>query len=516
MRTQNKFKKLAASRRLDNFKALAAMAEVFVIEQMDKARAENHWRSHVMANRDTAPAHVDVKHVTYVRPIAKFVRYETIFDRILNEEISVPKFLKDSQGRPPGYEMFEFEDKSSNFNADLPDNLSFVAQGTAQERTPWLNNKIRETRRTAWGEIKTNRRSMNAADFRERCVQHYGRNHVLYMKTKADCQGAQHARPEWLAEELKIDMIDATSLAEVFRRLSIDRTRALQILNGYMTDLTDSPRMTSGLKNVAAESISETILQLEQIAEKLPELGDDPETLDDYRELYRQIAEGGSFDDWWDRMEWIEESAREAYDFAYDEPHPLDVHRLIQCGFNVEEPEPDVQTEWWGQTLKYVPFNSNPYSAFALHHGEDNIDYEMILEIKTAKIEKDDPSDRKEPDSLREIQQRAFAQPTQYGWRRPELSYLNNSQMSQFWRYVNERKQKLGDEFRHKMSAPARNVLKMVIELKGRPVSKALIMAYKNGSMFETDYELIDFGEMPRPSKEELYALWAEYRKLAA
>lgn len=504
MNDRHEFKKLAGSRRLDDFKALAAMADVFADSQMEKARAENHWRTHVMANRDTTPQHVDVKHVTYVRPIEKFVRYETIFDRVLGEEISIPKYLKDAQGRPPGYEMFEFEDKSSNFNTDLPDNLSFVAQGTAQEKAPWLNIKI------------DGRRPMNAADFRERCVQHYGRNHVLYMKTKADCQGAQHARPEWLAEQLKLDPTDATSLAEVFRRLSIDRTRALQILNGYMTDLTGKPQMTFGLKNSAAEDVTDAILMLEQIAEKLPELGDDPETLDDYRELYRQIAEGGSFDDWFERMEWIEESAREAYDFAYDEPHPLDLHRLIQCGFNVEEPEPDVTTEWWQQTLKYVPFNSNPYSAFALHHDEDNIDWDLILEIKTAKIQKDNPMDKNEPDSLREIQQRAFAQPTQYGWRRPELSYLNNSQMAQFWRYVNERKQKLGDEFRQKMSPPARNVLKMVIELKGRPVSKALIMAYKNGSTFETDYDLIDFAEMPRPSKEDLYALWAEYRKLAA
>lgn len=521
------YRQLGSSLILDDFRALERM-----VAERDRGKDlqdRDALRRRLLTNTDHLKAEfADQRLVTYQRPTRKFLRYDEDLDPQLmdreqtivdEDEITVylPRFLHDhlsdsrtvSTPHPTGTEMFEFEDQRT-LNTDMPDNLVYADQGVVTIRHPWIDTKIDDPLR----------RPMNAADFRERCVQRNGRNHVIYQKTSADCQPAQHRRPEWLAEQLPhADWDDVMTITECFRKLSIDRPTALKLIHGYCLGLSEDKRgkKTSGLKKGRRQALAKWAKLIEDITDRLPELSDERLDFDGYRQLYLNISEGIHFDNLFEQAQWIEESAREYHDVGAESVNPRDVDRLIEFGFCVDEPDPDPLTEWWEQTLSHEAFQTNPCSSYALHYGEDNIPYEIVYEIKSAPMsditEKQDGKTVVVQAGLRTIAQRMYEQQDQP---RADYEWMNYAQRSQFWRYYNERRQSLAREYRRQMSRPAKKVLKMVIDYNGAAATKALIYAYQNGKTFESDTDLIQFDAWPRPTEKEVYVLWAEYNQRAA
>ena len=289
-----------------------------------------------------------------------------------------------------------------------------------------------------------------------------------------------------------------------------------------------------GLKTldyIDLETTADSLKDMSCRVPSIPAIGDPfPRKLDDEREFYhdvyqRLIDSGQRPDDPFVMMEFIELNACEAFYNPDNEPHELDESMMIQYGFDPEEIElkyerldsdDDVLTEETDELtpaskyedMEYDQVDGNVFSAFPLFHGEDNLNYEFIAEIKTA--------DHK---TLKEIQNMAFDQQDHYSGRtkKSELRHLTPAQLSQFWNYINDRKAKLGREGLKNLSHNSRVVLGLMRKMGPFQSTKAMLKSYEHQSDFETDFEYLEFSKMKsEPSSEDMFTLWAQFRLLEA
>lgn len=403
------------------------------------------------------------------------------------------------------------------------------------------------------------RRRMDAGHFRELCYQSGGKNQALYERRKIDFDAAQHLRPEWLQSKLEIDWDDAVSLAEFLRRMRFNRQMTLKLVFGFMARPEGfDHRPKGGLQVLNKTQMADWVARLEAVAEDLPELPEDVSQVEhDYDETNRFYFDESNwvdFEDPLEHMDWIEENTRESLEFSGQPAHHGDIERLVELGFNpktalddakerldeyrqlLPTDDPDrvraaiayyrllrdekaaekdkITCEHLMQAAKYLPFNSNPYSSFPLHCGEEAIGWDLVLEIKNAKLEKDNPFDKNEPDSLKEIQNRMFDQKGYRSWSPAEYRHFTYGQRASFWAYVNARKQEILQAHRRALSQHTIDLIAEVRSMGPGKVTKALIMAYKNGGSFESDTHYYEFSDIPRPSAEDMYILWGIYREL--
>ncbi|MDB4304287.1 hypothetical protein N9934_05815, partial [Desulfosarcina sp.] len=161
----------------------------------------------------------------------------------------------------------------------------------------------------------------------------------------------------------------------------------------------------------------------------------------------------------------------------------------------------DEETEWddgLGESI-----DSNPYGAFPLSDQKDGLRYEFIDYIKTADVR-----------TIGLIQKMFFRRENAYSGRvyKAELGHLTATQKSMAWGFINDRKAKLAKIGLSKLDRMGRQVLELVLELGKGPQTRALIMAWANGVMFDLAGVELEFEN--KPSEEEIFAMWAEYRKL--
>jgi len=460
--------------------------------------------------------------------------YLDAVDALTQTTVKIPKLID------RGIELCDDDEDGRWRNRDLPDHQAFVEQGNHEAVNEHIDLRIDDAATGIREIVPTNpdyyrfhwasgayeadesrvvpriRRRMDAGHFRELCYQSGGRNQALYERRSIDFDAAQHVRPEWLAEKIDIEWPDAVTLAEFLRKMRFNRQMTLKLIFGHMAhpQPEEKPKVgchrpKGGLQVLNAEQLKFWIGEFMAIAEQLPELPEDEQmlerSLEDHRQHYFDESNYLDFDGPLAQINWIEREAVESFQ-ASQLAHHGDIERLIELGFNVDPPEPteeDRRFQWLFETTRYLSFDSNPYSSFPLHYGEDAIGWDLVLEIKSADMDK-----------LKEIQSRMFPVKGYRSWQPAEYRHFTYGQRTSFWAYLNARKQQIAAEYRGKLTRHSLQVIEEVKKLGASRTTKAFIMAYRNGGKFETDEAYYEFDSVPRPSPEEMYVIWGAYREL--
>ena len=357
---------------------------------------------------------------------------------------------------------------------------AFIDQGTTDAMAPWLDERIEEDL-VINGNLKypeagdfglpgftRRRRSMNAADFRERCVSYGSKLFVLYEKRKPDLEPRWYMKSEELVKRLDIEFDLATQVIEVIKLMhrsvdnKLDRVDAKiiqKLIYGYTMENGD---VRGGLISLKGDSsaIESTI---EMIREMLEEADTDHEPLG---------------------MAWLPLRSDDYFD-----------ERMI---YLVDENDEEIEDDDMDQAG-----DNNPYAAFPLSDGRDGVKYEFIDYIKSADVK-----------TIKEIQKLYFKTSNAYSGKvyPAKLGHLTQTQKSICWGFINDRKKKLVKEGLAALTKKGRAVLNMVRQMKKGPQSRGLIMAWANAGHF--DLGGVDVYFQRKPSQTEIFAMWAEYRSL--
>jgi hypothetical protein len=367
-----------------------------------------------------------------------------------------------------GGELSIWEDKSQAFE-DLPDNLVFLDHGTRHAENPRLDERIEEQIVLGKGlAINRKRRSMDAADFRERCVVYNNRLYALYEKRAIDFKPAWYLRSEKLAGVLDIPIDLAHRLVELIKALELDRKNAHRLIYGYTMANGQARGGLISLKSDPDE-IAETIEYLEDL------LSDDQDALVEYEPA------PGAIDDFWDE-------------------------RLI---YYQEDPD-QIDQDWdsldeipWDDGLDRIDQDNNPFGAFPLSDGRDGVNYLFIDYIKTADVAR-----------LKSIQAMFFPRSNAYTGRvyKAELAHLTGDQRSILWGFINDRKAKLAQIGLKSLDRDGKKVLRLVRDMGKGAQTRGLIMAWSNNRPFDLGGVDLEFSN--RPDEMAIFAMWAAYREL--
>ena len=414
--------------------------------------------------------------------------------RWLRDEI-IDTFETDAAGRRHAVkELVEIESMQP-INWDLPEDTQLLEMGCEGFENPVQR-----------------RRSMDRADFTERCVKIGGRLYALYEKRRPDIDIPAHLRPEVFKGQIEkfrrscgidepVDMKIALRFAQVFRRLQLSREVVRKIIHGYVTD--DLER-TSGLKAASNEELLELAEVFEGIIDELPTLDDqaaekeDGERLEDLRQYWydvssRLIERGQMGADPYMQMLFIERSARR--DLLLPEKPADDVviyttPDVIDGGEDDHEDlpmDPDME-----ETVAMT--DTSVFSAHPLHDETSAMSEEWL-------------------DMIHEADMKTLSEEKKW-LMSSESWYLTKSQRAMAWDYIKARERRLIEEtLVHRGDDVTRGVLRAILDSRrsDRQLA-AMLFAWKNGESFEIGDSYLDFEER-RPSEEELACAWQLLRR---
>jgi hypothetical protein len=142
-------------------------------------------------------------------------------------------------------------------------------------------------------------------------------------------------------------------------------------------------------------------------------------------------------------------------------------------------------------------YPANPFKTRTLGHPKDGLRDAFLRLIETA--------DRNE---LNEIQSMVYPK----DGNRPELWYLSDAQRSQFWEAVIYRRCQLHEEAKQRLDDKGHVTIELMHRMGTGPRTKALIMAYLNGTFFELDGTVMKFDH--KQTKETCWVVWREYKDM--
>jgi len=365
-------------------------------------------------------------------------------------------------------------DSTLQRNRDLPDNIGYVAMGLEERKNEHLDyNKF------------------SSRLFSEDCIQYGGRLNVIFQRAKIDMQPALLNRAEWLAKQLNCEMCDALTLAECFKRLGLDRNMGLKAIFGYYDQTNAAWR--NGLQKIGVEAGRKYAEYFENLVKELDE---GPDLIQELREHFLST----SFDmiesrDWmlqyhveepsaFEQMYWIEEMVRQEFEAL--PPKEVDDYE-------------DSYISHIGDAKKEQP-SFDLFGAFPLKTDADGLPHEIISEINQASVEK-----------IKKIQQRMFNQNTYWGIRKAQYGWMTQLQKVEFWSFVNARKAKLADEAKKTLTPKSMEVIEIMKTLGSFKQKKAFIASYCAGNSFNLYGKQI---RNPKPSNEEAFGVWAEFRRI--
>ena len=380
---------------------------------------------------------------------------------------------------------------------------------------------------SSWrGNSVLSHRKMDDRDFKQRCVQHYGKNYVLYPGAYADTGGPNHLKKDtwikWLESPCRcnkecqhlstgIDALDADTIATVFAKLKMDRTRTIKSVFGYAIKSNDKDEIwRDGIKSLDREELKDFAFDLEMIEYQLPKLPkkgqpDPVRTLNDEREFYldlsyRLLGAGQMIDleNPLQQMAYIETMAKVAME-SQPEPSQHDIATIIEYGFD-EIDSDDTESE--DQDYESIEYKSNGdgWTAFPLSDGQDAIDYTWVAYIKTA--------------TIRKLQ----------SWKKVAIRYghsqyrarLSFQQKSDLWSRIWERQEKLATQI-EPLAIMDKTIREIVHEMQYLSFKQAgaLIYQYSIGGAFSA-YTEFDFSNEPNGigNREFTFWLWDKRKKM--
>lgn len=383
-----------------------------------------------------------------------------------------------------------FIDRSQK-NPDLPDVQAFEEMGlklARKWREPWD-----EIRRDGHSIKNGSRRSMDQADFEDRCIVKNGRLYAMYMKSSADMKGPWHLRPETIQERLNRDekrpicsWDDALTLSTAWTKLGFDPATVNRTIYGYTAfDGTRKP----GLKKARTTHAA----YFEKLTLELPVLFDD-ETgqheipqgeADEIRRMRDEKAQWVYEDPEWDFEIQPDEDGYGvmAPVGQYDENHFNWIKGKVWY-----EDEEDLNSAH----DEFGPAQDAVFSAHPLHWGNEALTHEFLTSIRTAKTIKE----------LDQVERRLRRRYNKYTgrWSKPELHYLTPSQKAQAWLYCNTRREELMEAAVHELGKEALETLKHIRECKDGDdydMVRARVLSHINGRTYKYAWQEIRF-QRPR------------------
>jgi hypothetical protein len=422
-------------------------------------------------------------------------------------------------------EMIEWDDLRWRRN-DIPDIVTFWEQGGSERQSEWLdgdcyyatingetNKEIRHNRydlyvgRNQKFESKETdyifRRPrpvgvMNDRDFRERCTIVGNTLQPVYIRSCEDDLRIVHD-PEWIADQLDCELIDAMTYAECFRRFGIDRNTVFKLINGYWDNRTSEWK--SGLGKIGTARGSQYAELLEKLAVETSAITD-AEELQMIREYYLSVSQDmvatgdwclqyGTHNPYWnDQMAFIEESVT-----IVDDPDGLIVIDEVNDDYDgFISPFGDEEVE--------LPQGIT--ATWRLYDGSETLDHHTICRIKVANIE-----------NIGIIIRRMFPQGrkrAEWGFHHDhsKSGFMTLSQTRQAWWYINERREQLAIECEQYMTFESEKVLGQVRTMP-KPQARAYVATYCAGNAFNMYGREITWKH--RPCAYERYAIWAKFRQ---
>lgn len=360
-------------------------------------------------------------------------------------------------------------------NQDLPDNLQWYDMGIVERKTEHLDPVPNGNGKMV--------NMMNDRHFRECCVQYGGRNYAFKLKTKADLEPPNFRRPEWIAEQLEIEIDLAKQITELIDEMNFDRNTVMRLFYGRSslraTKVEKKGRCTKTAVDTDGKRFCWTECTSHEIARDIGIL----------REIKEMIEEP----DWSQlRDDNFADPITEDHIYMTDE-----VLESISFGrFNEETNE--IVDDMMDDTS-----SANPFGVFPLYWGAEALSHEFIQMIKEADWEK-----------IKQIQARFYPQYDPISGRTcaPEYWYLTSTQKSQAWIYIKDRKEQLSKITVANPSESYKQCLHWVRQFgKGR-FATGMIFAFAEGRSFNALGQEVVF-EKPGQSAE-IQMLWNAYRNL--
>jgi len=335
-------------------------------------------------------------------------------------------------------------------NTDLPDELHSFDQGLSQRTNDHLDNQ-----------------HLNDRDFRQRCVEINGNLHILFERNGADFDLPAHHDPLYVQDCFKCQIDVALKIVQGFRDLSLGKRECLDILHHEDIDLRHFlPYELADYLEGMATAIQEPewdMINNDQFPEEDPMSG----SIYMIDEIINSIKHPALIDD----------------TPAGQEPSPNIGSMPLDDIAN------DEQTDTFGTRM--------------LYHEAEALSHEFLQAIRSASAER--LAVLTSGFFQTEDNETGIVYPAKY-------SYLTNSQKSQAWVYMKERKQQLIEWHRTRLSPIAIKALHWMKQMADRQTAASIIYCCRGGRDFNLSGATISIAEkMPLG---ELSVLWFEYNKL--
>jgi hypothetical protein len=405
-------------------------------------------------------------------------------------------------------------------NDDLPFNKEWIEMGLEEDPNPILDIKVEERRTIELNGCKVDlyqtRRTMNDAHFRELCEQYGSQLLALHHKNGSDEQPLIYTQPERLEEWLECDYLDAHTIGHAMRRLKLNKEMARKAVFGYTQSDGIRKRGIQECGDIHGEYYAE---MFEELAVELPDLPNpgvnEPRSLDDDRLYYYDVAcklvdNGQLSNNPIAIMTYIEQSAArdqlvpEAADpdgrvHYYEDP---DIHpdQIIYVPLEDDEPEDEYLMDAFGDEEDVVI--SDGIGTHPLSDGFDSLDNDYLDRVRQAG-----------PKKIKKLQQEMFRQfDEEWGrYRKPVNDWMTDRQKRFAWWFINERKEKITEEAKSKISKTTAEVIDLMSKIKHMGQRKALIACYCRGKEF--DLQGYPYSWDYQPNEYEIWYLWHCYNE---
>jgi len=399
-------------------------------------------------------------------------------------------------------EMVEWEE--SFVREDMvPDVKQLIDQGRDHRKTPWLDSGTEDVVVERWGKkvvFKRPYNTMNDRMFRESCVVYGNKLYPLYEKRAVDFNSG--TKPEWVAEQMGCDIVDAMTIVECWSRLGVNFLTARKMVKGYWDERAGLWR--NGLQEVGKQQGKEFALLFEDLVHEMDEVSVEDDIRNHYHELVGRLVEN---DDWrlkyhvdapdaWDMMEFIETST---YLEMEEDLHIIEQDEVL---FDENGNEMEYLVSHLGDEMMVPPSGEDGFGVRPLFDGSEDIDFEMGWEI-----------DHASADEITKLQRKMFRSFNQWTgrWSRAELWYFTDEQKRKFWDRINERKRQIFESAVSSLSDDSKEVLEISRSLMNKNQARALITAYCAGNSFNIGG--FEYKWENKPSAEEKFAVWGIFRQ---
>ena len=475
------------------------------------------------------------------------------------------KFVQYVNETELGWDISLVPDLNQYRNDDLPDNLTFKDMGLAVRDNLHLDYQPMNNRDFRERCVQMNGKNYalymkGKTDAGIKPANHKSQEVIqdIFAELEIECSDQTADDLAIMARKFNLDRksmmkliygyVDQTKIEAIrdeaynkFDRENRFRTRDLHEFNLFVGECADfceslakelcDHAIRTGLQSLDYIDLEDYADYFKDMSCRLPtisDIGDPyPRKLDDerlfYYDLYQRLIENGQkSDNPIEMMKFIEQSAADAFYNPDDKPNEADEAMMIELGFNIEDLElryeslddegqayveesDDLTPASKYEDQDYDQIDGSVFSAFPLFHGQDNLNYEFIAEIKSA-----------DHNELKQIRGMAFEQIDHYTGRKykAQLRHLTPAQMAAFWDYIRDRKAKLGREGLKNLTHNSRVVLGHMRKMGPYPQTKAMLKSYESGTDFETDTDYLEFSEIAQPSAEDIFTLWTQFNAM--